>query len=115
MKKANPILIIASILLVIWNNYYPTWIIAGIYVSNNNGPVLEGPSSIDTLALFENGTFKNGAWGEGTYEIEGNEIDFTYEYSMGKAGYRTHIDRSLFIWKPRISLNTDLQYYYKKK
>lgn len=115
MKKANLILILAILLLIVWNNYYPKWILTGNYVSNNTEPVLEGPSSIDTLTLYENGTFKNAAWGKGTYEIKGNEISFTYDFKMGKAGYRSHIDRAFFIWKPRILLNSDLRYYYKKE
>ncbi|MCB9359872.1 MAG: hypothetical protein H6587_10350 [Flavobacteriales bacterium] len=100
--------------LIFWNNFFPMWILSGTYVSNNPEPIIEGPSSIDTLVLFKNGTFKNGAWGSGDFQIKGAEIEFSYEYIFGKAGYHTSIDRFLFVGKPRISLNSDLNYYYKK-
>ena len=106
--------LLCVILLFIWNNYYPKWTIAGTYVSNNSEPILEGPSSIDTLVLFKNGTFKNGAWGTGDFKIKGGDIEFSYQYEYGKAGFHTSIDRFLFVGKPRISLDYDLGYYYKK-
>ena len=114
MKKANLLLLAIILLILAWNNYYPKWTLTGTFVSNNETPVLEGPSSIDTLILYDDGTFINGAWGKGEYEIDGDEIHFTYDYSFGKAGFRSHLDRAFFIWKPRISLNTDLRYYYRK-
>ena len=78
-------------------------------MSNNSEPILEGPSSIDTLVLF-----KNGAWGTGDFKIRGGEIEFSYKYEYGKAGFHTNIERYLFVGKPRISLDSDLGYYYKK-
>lgn len=111
------LIIILTILfsLFLWNNYYPSWTITGVYVSNNERPILEGPQTIDTLILYENGTFKNSTWGSGKFQISGDQISFSYHYSFGQAGFLTHIDRPFFIGKPRFSLNKDLGYYYKKE
>ena len=86
----------------------------GTYISNNTEPVLEGPSSVDTLFLNRDGTFRSGSWGPGEYEINGDNIHFKYEYSHGKANYHSTINRYYFIGTPRILLNSDLGFYYTK-
>jgi hypothetical protein len=101
--------------IVIWNNFYPNFLIQGTYISNNSHPILEGPSSIDTLTIYNDGTFKCKAWGKGTYTIKGSEIEFNYYYELGKAGFHTSITRPFFIGKPRISLFQDLEFYYIKQ
>ncbi|MEM6297757.1 MAG: hypothetical protein AAF740_03610 [Bacteroidota bacterium] len=115
MKKKGLILFLVTLLLVLWNSYFPTWLLTGTYVSNNNQPILEGPTSTDTLTLYSDGTFKNGAWGTGTYTVDWDKIDFSHSYSMRTAGFQSTIDRTFLIWKPRFSLNRDLGYYYEKK
>lgn len=115
MKKRDKLLLLlVPLLIVIWNSYFPAWMMTGTFVSNNAEPVLDGPNPKDTLVLFENHTFISGAWGKGEYKVTGYSIKFTYLYSIGTAGFNTHIDRPYFIGTPRIMLNTDLGYYYKK-
>ena len=122
MKKSRLLIGIGLILLiVVWKNYIPKSSIVGKYVNNNTEPILEGPNSIqngiDTLALLENGTFQSKTWGNGTYEISKSlmetEIDLTYSYSMGKAGFSTQVDKSI-LGETRIWLNHDLGFYFKK-
>ncbi len=82
------------VIFLVWKNYIPESSIIGKYVNNNTEPTLEGPSPIqngvDTLRLFDNGTFKSRTWGDGTYEFEDSffksKIDLTYSYPMGKSG-----------------------------
>jgi len=109
------------LIIVVWKNYISKSSILGKYVNNNTEAILEGPSSIqngvDTLELLENGTFSSKTWGNGTYKISKNlistEIDLTYSYSMGKAGFSTQIEKSVF-GKTKIWLNYDLGFYFKK-
>lgn len=104
-----------------WKNYIPKSSIVGKYVNNNTEFVLEGPSpiqnGIDSLVLLENDTFQSKTWGNGTYKISKSlmrtKIDLTYTYSMGKAGYSTQIEKSLF-GKIKIWLDYDLCFYFKK-
>jgi hypothetical protein len=122
MKKNKLLVGIGFIILLIaWKNYIPESSIFGKYVNNNTEPILEGPSPIqngvDTLRLFENGTFKSRTWGNGTYEISRSfmrtDIDLTYTYSMGKAGFSTQIKKSM-LGKNKIWLNYDLGFYFQK-
>lgn len=86
----------------------------GTFVSNNTGPIMEGPKSVDTLKLYEDGTFQNNSWGKGTYLINGDEIHFRYSYELGTARYTSSLNRKFLIGSPRIKLNSDLGFYYEK-
>lgn len=115
IQKLKRILIILSpiIILIVWNNFFPTWILTGTYVSNNPHPVLEGPSGIDTLTLYSDGTFTSG-WADGKWIIEDGKWKARYQYTYGTAGYSMPIYRPFFLGTPRIRLDRDLNYYYLK-
>lgn len=122
MKKNRILIIIALIIILIgWKNYIPKSSILGEYANNNTKPILEGPSpiqnGIDTLKLLENDTFESKTWGNGRYEISKSfmrtEIDLTYTYPMGKAGFSTQIEKSMF-GKIKIWLDYDLEFYFEK-
>lgn len=101
--------------LYCWNSYYPNFLLAGSYLSNNSTPILEGPTTNEVLILYLDGTFKSQAWGNGTYELDGPEIMFKYVDRMGSSGYfLTSVYRPFFLLLPRISLNQDLNYYFEK-
>ena len=85
----------------------------GTYVSNNEQPILEGPSGIDTLKLFSDGSYESG-WSEGKWTIDNGQLSLSYFYTYGTAGFHAAIERPFFLGTPRIYLNRDLRYYYKK-
>ena len=93
----------------------------GVYINNNTEPILEGPNSIkhgfDTLRIYSNNRFVNKSWGVGNYQIKNGilktEIDFSYKYELGHAGYSTKITKPIF-GEYKIWLNSDLNFYYTK-
>lgn len=122
MKKKRLIIGIGLLVIfLVWKNYIPESSIIGKYVNNNTEPTLEGPSPIqngvDTLRLFDNGTFKSRTWGDGTYEFEDaffeSKIDLTYSYPMGKAGYQMIAKKSL-LGNVKLWFNFDLNFYFEK-
>ena len=106
------------VIVGVYDNFYPQSLLLGIYVSNNAGPILDGPVGIDTLTLNADNTFNCNAWGYGTYEIKGSSIHFSYEYrNMGrleKAGYTCNLYRPMFLGDIHIELFRDLNYAYVK-
>jgi hypothetical protein len=94
--------------------------VVGTYVNTNYEKercCLESPHVADTLILKSNGTFSSGYYGNGNYNVNygilTTEIDWTYEYETGKAGYSTRFSNKVFE-KPKIILNYDLGHYYEK-
>ena len=94
--------------------------IVGAYSNTNYGNepcCLETPHKADTLILKSDGTFSSEYYGNGTYKIYygilTTEIDWTYEYEMGKAGHSAYFSNKIFE-KPKIILNYDLNHYYEK-
>lgn len=94
--------------------------VVGVYVNTNYGNepcCLGSPHIADTLQLKSDGTFTSGYYGNGTYKVNygilTTEIDWTYEYEFGKAGYSTYFSNEIYE-KPKIILNYDLNHYYKK-
>ncbi len=93
----------------------------GVYINNNTQPILDGPNSIefgiDTLKIYADNRFVNKSWGLGHYQIKNGilttEIDFSYNYELGEAGFSTRITKPLF-GKYKIWLNKDLNFYYIK-
>ncbi|MFD2543758.1 hypothetical protein ACFSSB_15635 [Lacinutrix gracilariae] len=92
--------------------------VIGIYVSTETESFLaEIPHKSDTLILKSDGTFASGFYGIGNYNVNygilTTEIEWTYEYEMGQAGYRTYFNNKVFE-KPKIILSSDLNHYYEK-
>ena len=102
-------------------NYTSKSSLEGRYINNNADNVLEGPrpisQGVDTLVINDDNTFDSQTWGEGTYKVEpsifGTRIDLTYDYEMGKAGYKMLVTSPLF-GQERIWLNHDLNFYFEK-
>lgn len=95
--------------------------IAGIYINNNTNPIVDGPKAIvegiDTLFIYADNRFHNKSWGLGNYIIENSffnhDIDFSYKYEFGYAGFRTNISKPIF-GKQKIWLDKDQNSYYLK-
>ena len=119
MIKNNKILIICVLLIAfyLFKNFLSENMIAGIYVSNNQQSLLDGPSFGDTLKIYSNNRFESQTWGNGKYKLKhsltGTKIRITYKYEFGNAGYEMNTYRT-FLGKPRIDLDSDLEYYFEK-
>jgi hypothetical protein len=94
--------------------------LVGRYVNRNyNYPPLkvEIPYVSDTLTLLKNNKFESGYWGNGSYTVThtlgGTEIELTYNYKYGRAGYETDVKRLNF-GTPKIILDRDRNHYYEK-
>ena len=92
--------------------------VIGIYISTDTEPFLaEIPYKSDTLILKSDGTFSSGFYGNGTYNVDygilKTEIDWHYDYEMGKAGHHTYFSNKIYE-NPKIILNSDLNHYYDK-
>ena len=101
-------------------NYLTKNIITGIYINTNYKyePFLpEIPYIEDTLILYDNNTFYSNYWGKGVYQIEysikGTNLDLTYDYEFGKAGFHTRINREIS-GKTKIILFKQNDHCYKK-
>jgi hypothetical protein len=121
MERKNIFKVFIGVIIFsyIFNNFFTEGMITGVYISNNNQSILEGPNRIgEKLFLLEDNKFKSDTWGNGTYELKytfkGTRIDLTYNYEFGKAGYETSINRGYFIGKPQIILDRDLEFYFQK-
>jgi hypothetical protein len=90
----------------------------GSYINVNyeDAWLAETPSSIDTLRLFEDGTFRSNYWGDGTYKtkwkLRGGTLELSYD--RGSAGYDLVLSRELWFGKPKFIVSRDLNYHYKK-
>ncbi len=123
--KRKPIFISITIIVVItisyaYNNFFTEKMIEGPYINrnyNNSSNKVEIPHVADTLVLLKNNQFSSGFWGKGSYRIiysvRGTEIQLTYNYEFGKAGFRAFIKR-LYFGKPKIILDHDQNHYYEK-
>jgi len=94
--------------------------VVGVYENTNYGHepcCVETPHKPDILILKSEGTFTSDFYGTGTYNVNygllTTEIDWTYKYEMGKAGYSTYFSNKIYE-NPKIILNYDLNHYYKK-
>ncbi|MDQ6469324.1 hypothetical protein RB619_01625 [Flavobacterium sp. LHD-80] len=119
MLKNYKILIICILLIAfyLFKNFFTENMISGNYVSNNQQSLADGPSFGDTLKIYNDNRFESQTWGNGKYKLDhslkGTEIELTYKYEFGSAGYGMNISRSFF-GKPRISISSDLEYYFEK-
>ena len=119
MIQNNKILIICVLLIVfyLFKNFLSENMISGTYVSNNKQSLIDGPNFGDTLKIYSNNRFESQTWGNGKYRLKhslnGTKIDLTYKYEFGNAGYEMNIYRTFF-GKPRIDLDSDLEYYFEK-
>ncbi|WP_298760596.1 hypothetical protein [uncultured Psychroserpens sp.] len=116
MKKVIIMVLLGVLVLLTYRCFYfSSNSLEGLYINNNTSPILEGPSAkVDTLKIYNDYTFENQSWGKGTYEITGNRITFKYEYDYGKANFSTSIYRPALRNSIRITLNSDLAFYYEK-
>ena len=103
------------VLSIVYDNVYTKSLISGKYIYNYE-EALEGPNKGDYLILKSNGEFESDTWGKGTYKINGSrlELNYTYQYGQAEAGYNCIIYRKFFWGKPRISINSDLGYFFEK-
>lgn len=114
------IVIIISIILfisisIIYDNFYTSKIVSGRYVYNFPEYRVEGQKTGDYLYLKENGTFESNSWGNGTFIIDGSDLELSYTDKFGKSIFECSVYRPFFFGKPRISISRDLDYYFKKK
>lgn len=114
------IIVITFFLILGYNNFFTKEMLIGSYVNKNfnySPYLVEIPYVPDTLTLYKDNQFVSNYWGKGSYNIfhtvKGTEIELTYNYKFGKAGYRTFIKR-LDLGKPKIILNIDRNHYYEK-
>jgi len=108
------LLIIFSLIVIAsvsYDNYYTTNIVSGSYSYEFPLAIPEGPSEGDNLLLLDNGDFKSDTSGSGTYKIDGSRITFF----TSEIGFQTNLYRPFFWGKPRISISSGLDYYFKQK
>ncbi|MBQ0909947.1 hypothetical protein KBJ98_14635 [Flavobacterium sp. F-328] len=119
MVKNNKILIVCVLLLgfYLFKNFLSKNMISGTYVSNNKQSLIDGPNFGDTLKIYSNDRFESQTWGNGKYKLKhsltGTNIQLNYRFEFGEASYEMNIYRSFFS-KPRINLDSDLEYYFEK-
>ena len=116
IKKVSILsLIILIIISIMHDNLYTVGMVSGEYTYNFplGGP--DGPNQGDKLLLKKDGTFQSDTWGEGTYKINGADLNLSYKYGYGRAGYGMIIYRSFYWGKTRLSIIRDLNYYFEKK
>jgi len=113
MKLRIIILIFSGLIIAsfAYDKFYTANLISGSYSYDFPFAVPEGPDQGDNLVLFNNGNFKSDTWGDGTYKIEGSRITF----NTSELGFQTSLYRPFFFGKPRISISSDLDYYYEQK
>lgn len=116
--KPKIIIIISVVLLfttaIIYDNFYTQKMISGRYAYNFPSNIVDGPKTGEYLLLKDNGTFESTTWGNGMYEINGSKLALKYKYEMGEAAFDCGIYRPFFFGTPRISIQSDLDYYFKK-
>ncbi|MDB4920879.1 hypothetical protein [Mucilaginibacter sp.] len=116
----SKITVVTFVICCAYNNFFTKGMLTGIYINQNYHYTpnrVEIPYAPDTLTLLKNNQFFSNYWGIGSYEIfytlGGTEIELTYNYRYGKAGYRTSIKRINF-GMPKIILDIDRDHYYEK-
>jgi hypothetical protein len=127
-KILIPIVVLFLLFWYIYSNYFTENMIVGRYAKAKNPDnitILESPSGLDTLILFDDGHYeshyywgRNGVY-EISYSINGTNIHFTYLEKRvyngkdGFVGYGSSIKRQWFS-KIRIYLDVDSDIYYEK-
>ncbi|MFC3559431.1 hypothetical protein [Pedobacter jamesrossensis] len=109
-KIVLAVLFVILIISFCYDNFYTANLISGSYSYDFPLAVPEGPNEGDKLILMNNGDFKSDTWGRGTYKIEGTRITF----NTHELGFQTKLYRPFFLGKPRISISSDLGYYFKQ-
>lgn len=95
-----------------FDNYYPQNSIVGNYIYNFPISTVDGPNEGDQLLLKNNGIFNSKTWGQGTYMISGSRLKLFY--NSNKSDFECNFYRPFFWGKPRIKINSDLNYYFSK-
>lgn len=116
--KSKIVIIITIIIIIttaiIYDNFYTNKMVSGSYVYNFPTYIVDGPNTGDILNLKENGTFESNSWGNGTFIINGSDLELCYKNEFGKSSFECGIYRPLFFGEPHISICRDLDYYFKK-
>jgi hypothetical protein len=116
--KSKIVIIITIILFIttaiIYDNFYTNKMVSGSYVYNFPTYIVDGPKTGDILNLKENGTFESNSWGNGTFIINGSDLELSYKDEFGKSSFDCGIYRPFFFGEPHISICRDLDYYFKK-
>ena len=111
-KKTLLGIITVFILTIVYNSYFPVFLVTGEYEANiEDDYATYGVDNGDKLVLNKNGTFDSDSWGKGTYKINGAEITFKFDND----GFHTHFNRPMFFGKPRIIIFRDLGSEFIKK
>lgn len=100
------------IFTIIYNTYFPKFIVVGEYEAYIEYEFATyGIKNGDKLILNKDGTFESNFWGKGNYKIKGNKISFDF----GKDGFHTYFNRPLFYGNTRIIIFKDLKSEFIKK
>jgi len=114
IKKRYVILLTIGF-IIIFNTYYPSWLITGIYTScvvNQFGS--NGIDNNEKLEINSDGTFRGDSWGSGTWELEHSIKGTSIHFKFSNEGYNTYFYRSMFFSKPRIVIFRDLNSEFLK-
>lgn len=119
-KLTLGVLLMALAINYCYNNFFLARQITGTYLVKEfkGRPFLpEIPYSRDTLVIYENGRFKSGFFGEGTYvmsySISGTKIELTHNYEFGKASLSRSIER-FNLRTLKIVLDEANEHFYEK-
>jgi len=117
MNRRNIIIILIVLFIALslaYDNIYTPRFISGTYIYHFPSAVAEGPNLNDKLTLNDDGNFESDTWGKGTYEINGSDLELTYQYELGNAGFELTIYRPMFWGEPHLYVVKDLGYYFAK-
>ncbi len=103
-QKFLTVILTLILALVIYNSFYPDFLIVGEYQSRVTDTwATDGIDDGETLILNDDGTFYNPTMGKGTYTVSGARIDFDFK----DEGWNTYFYRPFFIGRPRIVIFRD--------
>ena len=123
MKRIKSYILIPVLSLMtyyFYHNFFSQNMLIGNYENTNYeyGPfVAELPYGNDIITLNVDNSFSSTYWGNGQYDIEysisGTQINLSYNYEFGQAGFHSQIERHFFS-EPRIILMRDMNHFMRK-
>lgn len=108
------VLIFCLSLLYLYNNFFTTYNITGVYINRNfeESPIM--PNFHDKLILKSDGTCYSSYFGNGKYFIEYNLKGTEITIKSDNDYIKTYITRNWYT-SPKIIIFRDLNHYYEKK